>query len=263
MERDKKYSYTLGQISQTYGDHVSIDQKSKSLRKFGRNDGLTQNVEEQVWEVGGIEVLTDDNTITHFASTDTGDVGVICKLEGFVTDGSGNITFTIQDITLDGQNKTALTTPLCRATRLYNASNVDFSGIIYVSKDVAYASGVPASDQHIKVLPENQQSLKCATSTDRTNYWIVSTVFFSVGRAVPTVVDFKVQIRLKGGTWRTQFATTVNSQQSNASFYSDDDPLVVPPNSDVRVLATSTANNVVVDATLVGVLAVIIPALQS
>lgn len=245
-------------IYRSYGDVISFGEKGKYLRKFGRNTNLSSNTEAQVWQSGGIEVLSTTNDITHFASDDAGDTQTI-TVEGHTIDGSDNLTFSIQNLTLAGQTKTALTTPLARVTRLYNTGSTDFAGTVSVSKDVAYTNGVPASDVHLTVAGADNQSLKAATSISQNDYWVITSGYFAVKRSATAIVDFKVQVKLKGQVWRTQLTATV-SNSSGGTIVPLDTPIIIPPNSDVRVLATSTANSTQVDAYVDGILAIIEPA---
>ena len=61
------------QIKKTYNDKVSVLVKSKSLRKFGRNDDVDAGVEEMVWVLGGFETLQTTNAIDTVVSSDAGD----------------------------------------------------------------------------------------------------------------------------------------------------------------------------------------------
>lgn len=257
MRKDEKFQAEINRINKDYGHRVSFDLKNKYLRKFGRNIDLDTNVEEMIWITGGIEDLPTDNLITHFASSSLSDTGISLIVEGHTIDGSGNLTFVTQAITLAARTKTALGTPLARVTRCYNDGATSFVGTIYVARNVTFTDGVPASDIHLTVLPEDQQSLKAATSISSSDYWIINTVIFSVKRSASAVVDFKFQVRLKNGVWRTQFATSISSSQSVYQFVDEDNPLIVPPNSDIRIEATSSANNATADAIFSGPLGII------
>ena len=218
---------------------------------------MSNGVEETVWVTGGVESPPTDNLITHYASSDIADTDISLIVEGHTIDGSGNLTFVTQVITLQGRTKTALGTPLARCTRCYNAGSTSFAGTVRISRDVSYSNGVPASDIHLTVLATDQQSLKAATSISSTDYWLVNTVIFSVKRSASTTIDFKLQLRLKNGVWRTQFATGISSSQSVYEFVDEDNPLIIPPNSDVRVEAISSANSATADAIFGGPLALI------
>jgi hypothetical protein len=254
--QEEQWWDTYRRIQKDYGHSVSVEYKAKDLRKFGANGDIDTGVEEMVWQYGGIEVLPTTNTIDTASSSDDGD-NQTATIEGHTVDGSGNLTFVVQNITLDGQVKITLPTPLARATRIYNTSSSDFAGTVYVYEDGDISSGVPdtASDVHIVAGADNQ-SLKCATSISSIDYWIIESVTFSVLRAASAAVDFRLQVRELGGVWRTQMTIGVHS---NSSPFQKEliRPLIIPPNSDVRVLATSSANNTSVSAILDGPLAII------
>lgn len=256
---DVKYRGVIARIEDQYGITVSFDRKMKGLRKFGRNLDLDSGGGfEQVWTTGGLETLSTTNDITHIASTSASDTARILSWEGHTIDGSGNLTFVAGDVTINGQAKVALPTPLARITRLYNKSSPAFLGTITVAKNVTFTNGVPASDIHATILPEDQQTLKCATSMSQTDLFMITELEFSIKRSVSSSVDFKLQVREKGGVWRTQFTTALSSDGSTTyEYFFDDTQIIVPPNADVRILAESSTNNTVVDAVMVGLLATV------
>lgn len=244
-------------IKRTYNDTVGIFDKGKGLAKFGRNTDLDTGGPEQVWATGGLETLSTTNDITHIASTNAGDTQDVV-IEGHTIDGSGDLTFVTQRVTLAGQTKTALSTPLARATRAYNDGATDFAGTVYVAKDVTFTDGVPASGIAITIVGADNQTLKAATSISKNDYWVIVELVFSVERSVTAVVDFKLQVRLKGKTWRTQLPVTVTSNTGTLYMDLSSAPIIVPPNSDVRVIATTDTLNTIVSALMAGPLASVI-----
>jgi hypothetical protein len=250
------FDYYSNLINKTYGDKVSFVVKSKTLRKFGRNTELSSGTEEQVWTTGGLETLSTTNDITHFASEDDTDTQTM-TVEGHTIDGNGDLTFATQNVTLAGNTKTALTTPLARITRAFNTSSTDFAGTVAFSKDVSYSTGTPASDIHMTIDVGNNQSLKAATTISKNDYWVISTVTFSVNRQQTANVDFKLQARLKGSVFRTLLTAAVSN--GSGSFQKIlVTPIIVPPNTDIRIMATSSANTTQVDAVMDGYLASVI-----
>lgn len=245
---------SIDEILSVHGDTVLV--KPKSLIKFGRNDdiGTTQ---EMVWIQGGIETLvTSGNLIDTVSSSNAGDSQEV-KIEGHTISGS-NLTFTVQTATLNGQNKVTLSTPLYRSTRIFNNDNTDLSGTVYVYEDDTITGGVPdtAAKIHLRTDGSNNQSLKCATSLSSQDYWILTGGLFSVNRQNTRNVDFKVQNKEFGKVFRTFFPISVGS--STGSVYVPFDPCyIIPKNSDVRVLATSSGVSTGVEAVLYGYLALV------
>jgi len=126
------------------------------VRKYGQVTVQAGTGFRDVWEFGSDATgpygdvdyaFPEDETapITHFSSSDAGDTGaaVVCGLD---VDG----VYTEQAITLAGQTKTALTTPLWRCYRAYDASassgaviGEGLNGNFYVYEDGAVTNGVP------------------------------------------------------------------------------------------------------------------------
>ena len=236
-------SYAVQQILDTYGDTVSVREKAKSLLKFGKNPDIDANVREMVWATGGIEVLPTTNAINRIVSTNVADTQSV-KLEGHTVDGSGNLTFVVQSATLTGTTPVVLTTPLARCTRAYNDSGTEILGTVTIYED--------GSDTHCTIATGEQQSLKGATSISQVDYWIISDWVISVNKATSASVDFELQVRLKDKVFRTVYIASTNS---TAEIYFRQ-PIIVPPNSDVRVLATTGVNNVSVTTAIHGWLAI-------
>lgn len=248
-----KIDYTEKLIKDTYGDVVSVGSKLKTLRKFGRNNDLDTGIEEQIWNVGGLEVLSTTNDITHIASSNAGDTQQVI-VEGHTIDGNGDFTFVVQSVTLAGQTKTALPTPLARATRLYNNGSTDFLGTVNVARDVTFTAGVPASDISVQAIGADNQSAKTATTISKSDYWVIEQLAFGIRGSGANNVDFKLQIREKGKVFRTLYPASVRGSASNIVIPLEI-PLIVRPNSDFRVMGTSTGTNVVADAIVSGYLA--------
>ena len=239
-------------IRRNYGHSVSMLGKSKTLIKFGSNNDVATSLED-VNNVGGVESLPTDNLITHIASANAGDTHSMV-IEGHTIDGSGNLTFVVQSVNLAGQTKTALPTPLARATRAYNDASTSLAGIVYVARDVTFTAGVPASDIHLKVDLGYEQSQKCSTSVSQSDYWAITQLSASVRRQQTRKVDFYVQIREQGKVWRTRFHPLTVSDTSGTISIHTEIPFIIRPNSDVRVQAVSSGTATEVGAALFGTL---------
>ena len=240
-------------ILDTYGHTVSIENKRKPLTKFGRNSDLGTS-EETVWLVGGTETYATDNDIISISSSDDTDTQSVV-IEGHTVSG-GNLTFVSQTVTMTGQTEKALTTPLYRATRLYNAGATNFAGTVYVYESDTVTDGVPqtASKIHIRTDGTNNQSLKCATSLSSVDYWIITHVSASVLRQTAAAADLKLQVRESGGVFRTLYPFSVHTN-SGVVQISFDPCLVVRPNSDIRLQATASTTSVQVEGAIHGYLA--------
>ena len=257
IDNDYRIRNAIDEIANTYGDVVSVEKKRKSLLKFGKNADVDTGTLETVWERGGYETYPTTNAIDSFSSSDDGDTQEIV-VEGHTIDGSGNLTFTIQTVTLDGQTETSLTTPLARANRVYNNSSTNFAGTVYIYEDDTVTNGVPqtAANIHLQSDGTNNQSLKCATSISSADYWIITSLFGGVRRNSGNPnADFELQIRevsTSSKVFRTRLTWTA---QSSGKLINLDPCLIVPKNHDFRVIAGVGSNNTQVIAWANGFLA--------
>ena len=103
------------------GRRVDVPGKGKSLLKFGRNLNMgTAGTRATVWDAGPAnEVYVDDNTNPiDSISSSSGSDAIDVVVEGHTDDGTGAKTFVVQTVTLTGQTRAALTTPLNRCSRV-------------------------------------------------------------------------------------------------------------------------------------------------
>lgn len=207
----------------------------------------------------GEETYQTDNTIDSIVSSNAGDTQSVI-VEGHTIDGNGDFTFVVQPATLNGQTPVTLSTPLARATRIYNNDSTDFAGTVYGYRSAATSvvSGVPQTTAAIHLQTDsNNQSLKAATTISKDDYWIISDVLVGVRRQQTRSVDFKFQVREKGKVFRTRLPFSGHSYAGTIPV-----PIrpyfIVRPNSDWRVNATSSGASTQVEFTALGTLAKII-----
>jgi hypothetical protein len=244
-------------ILSTYGDRVSVARKMKSLLKFGRNPAAS-GTSQTVWAQGGNETYCTSNLIDTVSSSNAGDTQTI-TVEGHTLSG-GDFTFVTQNVTLNGQSKVVLPTPLARANRIYSTGTTDFAGDIYCYEDSAISGGVPttAAKIHAKIpLGPSNTTLKCATSISAVDYWIITSCEVSVLKKTAGYADFSLQIRPYGSVFRT-IATSAASSTSASTVSIFDPCIIVPKNADVRMICTADAGSTDVAAWINGPLASVI-----
>ena len=260
-------------VLSTYGDTVSVAAKGKNLNKFGTNSAVGTSF-ETVAQFQGTELnetFVNTNLIDSIVSSDAGDTQVI-TIEGHTIDGSGNLTFTVQNATLTGQTEVTLATPLARATRAYvansgvfNSTPAALAGTVYVYDNTdGIASGVPVTAAATKLLiqPGETQSQKCATSVSSTDYWFVTS--FDAGIGAAGGAANRVQVRLEardvvnGGAWRPVGRDLTLDVDQNGVQQDERPFIVIPKNHDVRVVAKTDTNTAAIFAEIRGYLAVIV-----
>jgi len=263
--------HCLNVIQSTYGHTADVQQKGKSLNKFGRTNNADAGVRTTVGTFGSVatinvnETLATTNAIDTVSSSSASDTEVL-SLEGHTIDASGNLTFVVQDVTLTGQTVVTLDTPLARANRLYvkdgtfASPSSDLVGDVYVFESGGtVTSGVPqtSADVHLRIVAGKNQTEKCATAISSTDYWIISGVTVSMARTggSTVAVDFELEVCGRGGVWRPLGATIDVSKNAPFAAVSFSPHRIIRPNSDVRMVATSTAADTIVSAEIEGYLA--------
>lgn len=235
-------------IKDTYGDRVQI--KPKNLLKFGRTANADADANTTLMTLAGTErheTYVSANSITHFASASAGDNQQL-TVEGHTISGS-NFTFVVQTVTLNGQTKTALTTPLARCTRVANIGSTNLTGPVYVAEDVTFTSGVPQTDSaiHAIIAAGSQQTQKAATAFSSQDYGLITEMNASVARGSGSVnVDVFLEIREFGKIFRPVLDFTIRTAGSSNEQITLDPYIIVPKNADVRMTATSDTNNTIV-----------------
>ena len=253
---DNFIGFAVDEIEATYGHNVRVNRKS--LHKFGRNEdvGTTQEI---VNYLGIDPAYSTSNDITHFSSSNAADTQTL-MVEGMTYSG-GDLSFVAQNITLAGQTKTALTTPLARVTRIANTSSATATaGDVYVYKDVAVTAGVPTvvAGNTGNVMPASGQStLFGGTSVASTNYLVITELAVYENKKTGSAqTDIEFQIRPVGGVWRSVAVGSVsnssNIQRLSAPHF------IVPPNTDIRVMATGSTTGIDISASFSGYFADII-----
>lgn len=231
------YNLAAAEIFRTYGHTVSINRKT--LHKFGRNDDLGTSAE--VINHLGIEPYSpSSNLITHYSSSDASDTQQI-RVEGMALT-NGLLSFVAQDIILDGQNKTAMSTPLARVTRIANIDSITAtSGDVYVYSDQTTTGGIPDNLSQVgNVMPaEDQSTLYAGTSVAANNYLIITNVYGYLAKKSGGFSDLRLRKRKLDRAYRTVNVTTAGSSspvtREFKPFY------IVEPNSDVSILATGSS----------------------
>jgi hypothetical protein len=256
-----------------YGDTVSVKAKAKNLNKFGTNSSASTTY-ETVAQLQGSELnetFVTTNSIDSVVSSSASDTTQTINIEGHTIDGSGNLTFVVQDAVLNGQTEVTLTTPLARANRMAVKRTGTFGwtpaalvGTVSVYDNAAgITAGVPNTAAATKILlsPGATQSDKCQTAISATDYWFITEFTAGVGSSGGPAnrVTFQLEVRdvPNGGAWRPiGREIVVRSDQNGARF--DFAPFaIVPKNHDVRVRAKTDSSSAEVFAEMQGYLAAV------
>lgn len=253
------------EVLNSYGDTVSVEEKKKSLLKFGLNDnvGTSRTTIMQFQGSETNETYCTTNAIDRVVTTDNTFTGTV-TIEGHYIDGSNNLIFAVQTATLTGQTAVTLGTALARATRIYisdGSALASASDVIYVYENVTTTAGVPdtASKTHVLMDGTYHGSQKASTSISSTDYWFITKAYAGVNKKASAAVDVEVQVRTyTDAAFRTLFKLPLDT--NGASYFQIDAPpiFIIPKNSDVRMVAASSTSGTEVIGGLAGYLAKII-----
>lgn len=252
LDKHTAVGHAIQEVFQQFGDTVEVGRKS--LFKFGEHAALGTS-RTTINYLGIDPVRPSTNSITHFSSTDAGDTQVL-RVEGMTISGS-DLTFAVQNITLAGQTKTALATPLARVTRIANVAigQTATAGDVYIYEDGTVTGGIPDDLTTVGNLMNaaDQSTLYSGTSTASTNYFLATTWKAHVARKTAAFVDLRFQIAPVGGIFRT--VQTSTAARENSVIVTGNPVFIIPPNYDIRIVGTSSATNTDVHSSFDGIFA--------
>jgi hypothetical protein len=272
--RDVHIADALSRIHVDYGDVCSIERKGKHLHKFGHTNNADSGVKTTVAEFQDNEVnetLASGNTIDSIVSSSTSDTEVV-KVEGHTVDTlTGDFTFSTQTVTLTGQTRAPIT-PLNRCSRIYvppatyaaPASDLVGNVVVYDQTEATgLTAGKPDVDSSVKcmIVAGQNQSQKCATTISSSDYWIITEIYAGLARSGPANVNADIEVEYKqvGGVWRPLGFEINLSQSVLPAFHDTMLPyLVIPKNSDARMVAISDTANSSLSGYISGYLASVI-----
>jgi hypothetical protein len=248
------------EIYRQFNEVVSIQNKAKTLVKFGKSAELSTGSLQTVWTVGGNETYVSTNIIDSVSSSAIADTGEV-YIEGHTVSGVGvdqKFTFVSQKIHLDGRTRVALPVPLARVSIIYNNDNVLFTGRVVVYENTAITNGIPTdtSKIHIDIPLGLQESFKAATTFSDKDYFILTGGFGSLSLKQSGAADFYVEIREAGKVFRQ--VAGISATNSSPWTVDLDPAVIIPKNCDIRVRVESSANNVVVFTSFQGYLAKVV-----
>lgn len=240
-------AHALRQIEEQYGDRCHIG--PKSTLKFGRTNNADNDIETTVMTLPGAtqrhETYISDNLIDSISSADAGDTQEIA-IEGHTLDDNGHFKFLAQTATLNGQTRVAIT-PMARVQRAANKGSTDLTGPVYVYENDTLSAGVPDTDTkvHIMIAAGRNQSQKAAMTFSNNDYGMITSFSAGVLRTGSAVsVDCQLQVREYNGVFRERFPIPIRSDGQPFRPYAFQPFLVIPKNSDVRVICTASANDI-------------------
>jgi hypothetical protein len=223
---------------------TSADYAKKSVRVTGVNMATSVNG-SVVMDVVGSAMTTvayiSTDGITHVSSSSANDTRTITVIGSTVS--SGVFTHISQTVTLSGQTKVALGTPLARVNEAYANNLAGTPGSVYFIEDSAVTNGVPDDNSKIHlIIPSTKtNSLKASYTTNDGDFLLITDLYASVLGSADSSARVELEIKEPNGVFRQRIVFSAGSRAINNMSISPF--LIVPPNSDVRLIAYgSTAN---------------------
>lgn len=255
-QSDALLAHAISEIFSSYGDVVSVNDKKKSLLKFGQNENVG-TAESTIMELAGAETsetYVGTNAIDSLSCTDDNFTGDI-YIEGHTISG-GELTFVTQTVTATGQTRAPLGTALSRATRVECTDTSAFAtpstDKIYVFENGALTSGVPndSASVHVIMSAFERQSKKASTAISINDYCIITKIYADINKKTSALADIRFKIRELGsgtgrrpGGFKTKLIRTLNTGGQSSFSFEPQPYIIVPKNSDVIMtgLASTTA----------------------
>jgi hypothetical protein len=258
--------YAQDEILELYGEKVSVIQKKKSLFKYGVNSNLPLTTEVTIQQLLGSEeeeLFLTSNGIDSISTSDAGALGDI-RIEGHTYD-SGDLTFVSQLVTLNGQNRVILLTPLATSVRIRPTVSTVLADdeTVYAYEDrsgaVTLTAGVPQTDSavHVSLDANEGSSLKASTSIAYNEYFLISTIYADLNKKQAANVDIRLRRKPAVGGLSTTLTKRTISNTSGMTLalrpY-----LIIPKNHHVYFTGSSGTAAVEVSAGMIGVLAKVV-----
>lgn len=192
--------------------------------------------------------------------TYTVDSGTASPATGTITATNQAKTFVSQQVTLAGQNKTALTTNLARCSRVYvpeqnRAANLVGRIFVYQDDTVTAGENDTATLTHMITREGKNNSQKAQTTLSDDDFWFVTQFAGHVLKKSTGFADIRLEKRHIGGVFREPGGRIAVSSGRN-----DREPFlpleIVRNNSDVRLQAIADTSGTAVGGSIQGYLAV-------
>jgi hypothetical protein len=239
--------------------HATVLRPAPQL-KFGLNSGVGASF-ATIQTFPGSEVhetYVASDLITHISSGNAADTEEV-SITGFTLSG-GNFTRVEQVVTLVGQTKTALTTPLARVERVSNNNGNELVGVVYVYEDVAETNGVPDTDTavHIMIPAGDQQSFKASLTLASDEYYLITQMAMSVDKKTNASIDVRLESRQFGKVFKPMVQSSASTTGTGTVPAILDPVGIMFPNSDVRLVASASTTNVSVSGWMNGYIAKVV-----
>jgi hypothetical protein len=230
------------------------------IRKYGEATFNAATGWRTVWQYGGVTwgdldyTFPEDGTapIDSISSSSAADTGTV-RIEGLDINGY----WVIQDATLQGQTRVALTTSLWRCFRAYNTVATTtptvgsgFAGQIYIYINTAISGGVPTDKTKVKTFVNNgdNQTLQAFYTIPKGYYGIVYWARSSIVTKVSAAASMRAYARPYGLNFLLKDSGCINS--TGTSVFQENRTLLgsAPELTDFVAYADVSANSTTISS---------------
>jgi hypothetical protein len=211
------------------------------VRKFAERGNLTAAVLSDVWDFPTAPVYTysataDIDTVSSSAAGDTEDM-VIYGLDA-------NFEEVKQTVTLTGQTKVTLVTPLIRVYRMIWQGAAALAGDVYCYVDGTITAGVPdtAADVRAFVTKEAHQTLMAPYTIPAGKVGFILGSNFTIARKVNAIMEITFSVRPFGKQFTTKARLSLSSTGTSQAAATLPAPIAVDQKSDLRIQVNSDTN---------------------
>jgi hypothetical protein len=177
--------------------------------------------------------------IDSISSSDAGDTQTV-EVQGL----DGNYNLVVQSVTLNGQNRVALTTSLIRVFRFKNTGTTNFAGQVYVYVNTALTAGVPTDTTKVRaaVNDGNNQTLM-AVYTVPAGYTGYMRDFYSstAGSSKNSQYVIDLVARPFGGIFQLKHRKAISDIGTSSDQHKYEEPEVFVEKTDIEMRVSATA----------------------
>ncbi len=218
------------------------------MNKFGINPAMGTGGGD-VWEFSGTYIFSDTADIDTVSSSDNNDTQTI-EIQGL----DANWDMVTQSITLAGQTKVTLDTPLIRFFRGFNTNSTNLDGVVYIYVNGDITAGVPDTDADVRGIINgaggHDQTLTCIYTIPNGYTGYLMKGYVSIANKTAASATFERKARLYGGIFRQQSIVTCNSAGQGSFQYEYPIPAKIPAKTDILTSCHETSATVAVSAVL-------------
>lgn len=177
--------------------------------------------------------------IDSISSSDAGDT-VDIEIQGL----DSNYDLVTQTITLNGQNRVALTTNLIRVFRAKNVGSTDLAGHVFVFENDTLSSGVPDDPELIRAViqPENNQT-EMAVYTIPNGYTGYMRDWYATTAGASKTTDYIIRVKARpfGQVFQLKHRSAITETGTSTYQHRYEEPEVFAAKTDIEMTAEMTA----------------------